>query len=255
MGKLALITGASSGIGRELALVHAAAGGDCVLVARREDELRALAEEIEGRHGVRGYVIASDLTDDGAPQRLRDEVADRGLRVDYLVNNAGFGGRGMHHERPLEVELAMIRLNVEALTALTRLYLPEMTGRGSGRIMNVASTAAFFPGPLQAVYYATKAYVLSYSQAVAVELEGTGVTVTALCPGPTRTEFFSNADLGGTLLSRLAVPADRVARSGYRAMLAGRTVAVVGWSNKIMAFSRRLAPAGVAARIARLMQR
>ncbi len=255
MGTLALITGASSGIGRELALVHAAAGGDCVLVARREDELRTLASEIEGRHGVRAHVVVADLTDDGAPQRLHDEVAARGLQVDYLVNNAGFGGRGLHHERPPGTELAMIGLNVGALTALTRAYLPEMVARGSGRIMNVASTAAFFPGPLQAVYYATKAYVLSYSRAIAIELEGTGVTVTAVCPGPTRTGFLATADLDDTLLARLAVPAVRVARSGYRAMLAGRTVAVIGWSNKLMAFSRRLAPAGLTARIVRLMQR
>ena len=255
MAMTALITGASSGIGKELALVHAAAGGDAVLVARSGDALQELQHTIEERHGTAAEVIPVDLTEDGAPERLQETVAARDLRVDLLVNNAGFGGRGLHHQRPLEDEMAMIRLNVGALTALTRLYLPEMVGRGSGRVMNVASTAGFFPGPLQAVYFATKAYVISYSRALATELAGTGVTVTALCPGATRTAFLSTAGLQGTMMERMAVPPERVARYGYRAMMSGKAVAVEGLMNKLSAFSRRLIPLSLAAAAVRRMHR
>ncbi|MEQ8821353.1 MAG: SDR family oxidoreductase [Sumerlaeia bacterium] len=235
--KLALITGASSGIGADLAREHARRGGDLILVARRAEKLEALKAALEADHGVTVHVMARDLAVANAGEDLHAAVREAGLEVDYLINNAGFGGHGAFHERPWTEDKAMVQLNIETLTALTRAFLPGMVERGRGRVLNVASTAAFLPGPLMAVYYATKAYVLSLSEALASELRGTGVTVTALCPGVTRTEFGARANVGDSKLFRgpWVAGSAAVAAFGYRAMLAGRVVAVHGFWNKVAA--------------------
>ena len=185
----ALVTGASSGIGEELAKLAAADGCNLVLVARRQERLDALARDLSVAHGVSARVITADLANRAAPRRIAEELTKGRLTIDILVNNAGLGIYGPFWERELGKELEVVQVNVVALTELTGLLLPGMISRKRGRILNVASTAAFQPGPWMAVYYATKAYVLSFSEAIAEELKGTGVTVTALCPGPTITEF------------------------------------------------------------------
>jgi len=199
-GRTALVTGASGGIGRALAELLAADGYDLVLVARQEEKLRDLADELAARHGTRSLVLALDLSRPDAPQAIADRVSAEGLDIDVLVNNAGFGGLGRFADRPLATDLAMIQVNVACLTALARLFLPGMLARQRGRILNVSSTAAFQPGPFMAVYYATKAYVQSFSEAVAAEVEGRGVTVTAFAPGPVRTGFQDAAGIGSTPL-------------------------------------------------------
>src|SRR5271163_4059267 len=195
--KTALITGASFGIGLELARIFAREGYNLILVARSADKLRQLASELEKAHGTRSLILATDLTEPGAPAYVLDQTTRAGIHVDALVNNAGFGQYGFFVENDLEECLRQIQLNVTALTHLTHLYLPAMVGRQSGRILNVASTAAFQPGPLMAVYFATKAYVLHLSEALANELQETGVTVTCLCPGATVTEFHKRAKATG----------------------------------------------------------
>lgn len=254
MAETALITGASSGIGSELARVHASRGGDLVLVARRRERLEELARQLTQQFGVRSEVIAADLALASAPNEIEREIGARSLRIDFLINNAGFGGHGLFHQRAWEKDRDMILVNVLALTALTRLLLPGMIERGHGRIMNVASTAAFLPGPLQAVYYATKAYVASFSEALANELTGTGVSVTALCPGATETEFAAEADLTGTLAFKLGVvSAKDVATYGYDAMLRGKRLAVYGTANKLLVHGLlRVLPRGLVTRVSRM---
>jgi short-subunit dehydrogenase len=226
MAGTALITGASSGIGEELAWIHAARGGDLIITARRETRLNDLAAAIAAEHKVGVEVIAGDLAAPGAAGILYDEVAARGLTVDILVNNAGFGGHGKFHEADLAREQQMMQLNMVALTELCHHFLQDMVERGSGRILNVGSTAGFLPGPLQAVYYASKAYVNSLSQALANELDGTGVTVTVLCPGPVKTGFQEAADLDGVRGFEFAADARSVAECGYRAMERGQLLAI-----------------------------
>lgn len=249
----ALITGASSGIGAEFARVHASKGGDLVLVARRADRLNELKTELEKAFGVHVTVLAKDLSQPAAGEELVRDLKAQGIQVDYLINNAGFGGRGLFHERDWERDRAMILVNVFALTTLTRLLLPEMVQRQHGRILNVASTAGFLPGPLQAVYYATKAYVLSFSEALVNELAGTGVTVTVLCPGATETEFAGQAGVGETLaFKRGTVPPREVAAYGYAAMLKGTPVAVHGATNKFLVHGLlRALPRGAVRKISR----
>ena len=226
MPNTALITGASAGIGAELARYHAAEMGDLILVARREASLNALKAELEGAHGITVHVIAQDLgTADGA-DRVVKTVGALGAPVDVLINNAGFGGHGIHTERELAEEQEMIDLNVKALVTLTHAFGGQMAERGAGRILQVASTAGMMPGPLQAVYFATKAFVVSYSQAIDHELRGKGVTCTALCPGYVETEFADRADLGGTDLVKSGRSAASVAKHGYDAMMAGKLVTV-----------------------------
>jgi short-subunit dehydrogenase len=221
--KVALITGASSGIGKELARLHASRGGDLVLVARSEGRLNQLASELKSEHNSRVTVLAKDLSQAGAPSEVYESVRATGIDVDYLINDAGFGGRGAFHERRWEEDLSMIQVNVIALTALTRLFLPHFVARRGGKILNVSSTASLMPGPLQAVYYATKAYVTSFSNAIAEELRGTGVTVTALLPGATESEFARVADMAKTPLfaSHKNASAADVARAGYEGMRRG----------------------------------
>ena len=250
MNDVALVTGASSGIGAELARQHAAHGGSLVLVARREERLRSLLDDLRDSYGTDGVVIAMDLAGAGAARELFDRLEARGIVVDILVNNAGFGGWGPFSGRPWVDDDAMIRLNVMALTELSRLFLPGMIDRGRGRILNVASVAGFVPGPLQAVYYATKAYVLSLSEALAVEISTSGVTVTALCPGPTASEFMDRAHMEGVRLFRFgAATASSVARAGYRGMLKGRPVVVPGLANKILVQSLRVSPRALVRRL------
>lgn len=225
----ALITGASSGIGRELARIHAASGGDLVLIARREEALADLKRELEGERGVRVLCLAIDLTESGAVDRVMAALEEHEVSIEILINNAGFGGHGLFHERPWAEEESMIELNITALCQLTHALLPQMVGRQSGRILNVASTAGFLPGPLQAVYYATKAFVLSFSQAIAEELRRDGITVTALCPGPVDTGFAERAGVEDVESFRHAVTPRGVAEVGYRTMLRGKLVAINDW--------------------------
>jgi len=227
MGNTALITGASSGIGAEFARLHARKGGDLVLVARREDSLNALKLELEKAHGITATVIVADLAAPDAAQKVFAATEEAGLRIDILINNAGFGGHGKFHERDLASDQAMMQVNMNALVDLTHLYLQGMVGRHSGKVLQVASTAGMMPGPLQAVYYASKAFVVSFSQAVAEELSGTGVTCTALCPGPVDTGFVAAGDLeGASLFQKPGASAASVAQCGYEAMLKGDLVKI-----------------------------
>ena len=222
---VALITGASSGIGLELAKIHARKGGDLVLVARSGDKLEALKAELENKHQIAVTVIVEDLSEPGSAQRIFQQTKDSGIVVSTLINNAGFGGHGMFYQRELKAEQAMMQVNMVTLTNLTHLYLQGMVARKSGRILNISSSAAFMPGPLQAVYYATKAYVTSFSQAVAEEVLSDNVTVTSLCPGAVNTGFIKAGDLEGLKVFKMAKSAVSVAECGYRAMERGDLVA------------------------------
>lgn len=226
MTNTALITGASSGIGTEFAKYHASKGGTVIVTARREDALNNLKSEIEAAHGVSVHVYALDLGAAGAADKLYERIKSDGLQVDVLVNNAGFGGHGLHIERDLAAEQAMIDLNVKALVTLTQRFGSDMAERGRGKILNVGSTAGFMPGPQQAVYFATKAFVNSYSQAVDQELRPKGVTCSVLAPGYVETEFAQAADLEGTnLIKGGGASAKDVAKLGYDAMMRGELMA------------------------------
>lgn len=253
----ALITGASSGIGKELAYKFAANKFNVVLVARTTAPMHELAQEITRIYGMAATVIQSDLSDPASPKNLYHDLKNRGIEIEVLVNNAGFGAGGPFGETSLEKHLELIQVNIAALTELSRLYLPEMLLRGRGRILNVASTAAFQPGPFLAVYYASKAYVLSLSGAIAEEVRGSGVTVTALCPGPTRTNFSRTATLNRSRLfnSPFTMTAEAVAEFGFRSTMDGKVVAIPGILNRVVAFSTRLVPRWVAARIAGMLQK
>ena len=234
MKKVALITGASSGLGREYARVHASRGGDLVLVARRLDRLNELKAELEAQYQVDVLILSYDLSRPEAPQQIYDALADRGIEVDYLINNAGLGGQGSFAERPIEEEINLISVDIVALTRLTKLFLPDFLRRGTGRILNVSSTASLLPGPYQATYFAAKAYVTSLSEALWMETRGTGVTVTSVLPGGLSTEFGMAAGLEGTGLA-LAQSPYKVAFDSYRAMLRGkrRIISGVTWSQRL----------------------
>lgn len=260
--RTALITGASTGIGAELARLFARDGWNVVLVARSRAGLEKVGQELSQTYGIRHHVLPADLTDPAAPQMIFDAVQGLGIEVDALVNNAGFGLMGPFVDTGREAptglgrELEMLQVNIVALTHLSKLFLPAMVKRGRGYVMNVASTAAFQPGPLMAVYYASKAYVLSFSEALSVELAGTGVTATALCPGATRTEFQAVANMEGSRLFRAGhvMTAAEVAEAGYNAMLAGRSSIVTGAVNRVMAAGTRFIPRRMAARLAKMAQ-
>jgi hypothetical protein len=239
----ALITGASSGIGCELARLFAADKNNLVLVARRQEKLEQLATGLRRDRGVEVRVLAQDLADPHSPQAIFDVLAAESVTVDVLVNNAGFGATGAVTDLPLEKQLDMIQVNVTALTQLTRLFLPGMIQRRSGGILNVGSTAGFQPGPYMAVYYATKAYVLFFTEALAEEVIGTGVRVTCLAPGPTATEFAATADLENKLLfQRATMDARTVAQAGYRGFRRGRLLVIPGPKNKLGVVAVRFAP-------------
>jgi short-subunit dehydrogenase len=250
--RTALVTGASSGIGAELARVHAERGGDLVVVARRQDRLEALRAELEKAHHITVHVLVKDLAQDDAAQQIHDELQARGVRVDYLMNNAGFGNRGFFYEQDWAVNAGIIHVNILALAALTRMFLPQMVERHEGRVLNVASMAGFVPGPLQSIYYASKAFVISFSEAIANELRRTGVTVTALCPGFTETEFGRVAGVRSIRSFSRTFSAREVAEIGYEAMLEGKTIVVPGVLNRFFIHGLlRLAPRKLTARTSR----
>lgn len=238
----ALITGASSGIGMELAKIFALHSHDLVLVARSEEKLHLFADQLRDEYPVRITVHGVDLANMNAIHDLYKKLQTEHIQIDYLVNSAGSGTFGKFYATDWATEEQMIRLNVMGLTYLTKLLLKPMIRRNSGRILNVASTAAFQPGPMKAVYYATKAYVLSFSEAIAQELENTHVTVTALCPGPTETAFHQRANMKPRTVSGTLPDAAEVANFGYKAMMAGKRVAIHGAANAMMAFLVRLLP-------------
>jgi short-subunit dehydrogenase len=252
--EVALITGASMGIGEELARIFAADGRDLVLVARSEEKLRSLGRELEDAHGVTAHVLPADLADPSVPEAIFGSLASKGLYLDYLVNNAGFGAAGAFATLPLQAQRDMIQVNVDALVALTHLALQGMLARRKGRILNIASTAGFQPGPDMSVYYATKAFVLSFSEGIAEEVKGSGVTVTAHCPGATATSFAGTAGNAESILFKLgAAPADKVAMHAYRSMMKGRVVAIEGLINRLLAFSIRFGPRALVRKIVRWM--
>ncbi|HET6954183.1 MAG TPA: SDR family oxidoreductase [Acidimicrobiales bacterium] len=243
----AIVTGASAGIGREIATRLAARGQGLTLVARREARLRALADDLAGAHGVRAEVVAADLTDEAARRKVVDEVAARGLVPQILVNNAGLSTVGPVHRNDPDAELTMVRTDVEAVVHLCSLVLPGMVARGAGAVLNVASTAAFQPLPGQAGYAASKAFVLAYSQAVRAELKGTGVTVTVLCPGPVETDFaatagFEPAEAESALPRFMWVAAADVAAAAVDGLDRGRAVVIPGAANHAGALAARFAP-------------
>jgi short-subunit dehydrogenase len=247
-----LVTGASSGIGWELAKCFAADGSRMILVARKRQALEALAEELRRAQKTHSEVLPADLSEPGAPARILGHLEAHGVRVDVLVNNAGFGARGGFAQLPLQRQIEMVQVNVTALTHLTGLFLPGMIARRRGGVLNVASTAAFQPGPGMAIYYATKAFVLSFSEAVAEELAGSGVTVSALCPGPTDTNFTAVAgERASELFRRAAMSAEAVARAGHEGFRQGRFVVMPGLRNRLLAFGTRLAPRWVVRKIAK----
>jgi uncharacterized protein len=253
----ALITGASGGIGELLASKLAQDGHDVVLVARSGAKLEALSQKLEAQHGVSTMVISADLAEPGAAERIFAEVTAKDLCVDILVNNAGFGTTGSFLDLELGAELGMVQVNVMSLLALTHWFGRGMRARGKGRILNIASTAAFQPGPYMATYYATKAFVMAFSLALAHELRGSGVSVTCHCPGPTDTEF---AERAGILKNRLfqtakVATAESVADHAYRAMMAGRSLSVHGTLNRLGAVGARLLPRSVLAPVVASLNR
>lgn len=247
-----LITGASGGIGYEFSKLFARDHHNLVLVARSADKLAQVANEIQ-KSGVTVKTIALDLADPHAPKFLFDQLRSENLAVDILVNNAGFGAYGDFAQMSDDEIQGQLDLNITALTQLTRLFLPAMLARRSGRIMNVASTAGFQPGPLMAVYYATKAYVISFSEAIANELQGTGVTVTCFCPGATLTGFAKRAGNDQTRLFKQmgGMSAEKVALDGYHAVMEGKTLSISGIHNWMTAQSTRFAPRKVVTAISR----
>jgi short-subunit dehydrogenase len=251
----ALVTGASGGIGLELARLFAEDGHDLVLVARSKDKLSSLADELKAKHNVSARVLPADLARAEAPREIFDELQREGVNVDALVNNAGVGSYGLFAETDLKAELDLLQINVVALTHLTKLFLPAMIARRRGYVMQVASTAAFQPGPLMAVYYASKAYVLHFSEALSNETEGTGVHISALCPGPTETGFVAAAGMEESkLFDRNAMTAREVAEAGYRGMLEGRTIVIPGRRNALVAHAVGLLPRGLVTKVVRGIQ-
>jgi len=255
-GQTALITGASAGIGVDLAACFATGGYDLILAARSENALAEVAERLMKTHGVKVTPIAADLGVPDAGAKLAAEIARRGLTVDVLVNNAGFGQTGAYAETPIAPQLGMVDLNVRVLVELTHIYWKGMLQKKRGGILNVASTAAFQPGPLMSIYYASKAFVLSFTEALWEEARGTGVKVSCLCPGPTESKFHGRAGTDKTRLSKAAKPMTSmaVARKGYEGFLRNRRVVVTGVSNKALIAVTRLTPRSALLRIVRALQ-
>jgi uncharacterized protein len=239
-----IITGASGGIGYDIARLAAADGKNLVLVARSAEKLNQVAGELRKLSSSDIITITVDLSDEDGVNSLISKIESGNITLDTLVNNAGFGDFGDFAKAEIAKNMEMIRLNIMALTRLSHFVLPGMLKAGSGKIMNVASTAAFMPGPGMAVYYASKAYVLSFSEALTRELKGTGISVTTLCPGPTDTSFAAVAGLGKSLLHRMLPPAtsEEVAKAGYKAMMKGKAVEIPGFMNKLSALTPRFTP-------------
>jgi uncharacterized protein len=255
MNKTALITGASGGIGFELAKIHAAKGDNLVIVARTLCRLEEIRNEFENKYRIRVVVIEKDLAVRNAAPEVFNEVTGKGVTIDYLINNAGFGDYGFFAETDWEKQEKMISLNVTALAHLTRLFLPGMIERGGGRILNVASLAAFPPGPKMSVYFASKAFVLSFSQAIHNENKDRGVTCTVLCPGSTDTAFHEVALGDPSLVKERKMDSARdVAEYGYKAMIKGKPVAIYGAKNRFLIFLSRFAPREMTAKTVRKIQ-
>ena len=255
MNRTALVTGSSGGIGYELAMIHAEHGDDLVLVARNKSRLDEISDNLSGRYGIKVYTIEKDLSLTGAAIEVFEELNGQKIAVDYLINNAGFGDIGLFAESDWKKQEGMINLNVIALTHLTWLILPGMMERGYGKVLNVASTASFQPGPTMSVYFATKAYVLSFSEAVNNEVAKAGVTVTALCPGSTESGFHAVAKGDESLVKERKLPSAReVAEFGYKAMMKGKAVAIPGLKNTVMATFVRFIPRSVVVKAARKIQ-
>lgn len=254
--RTALVTGASGGIGLELAHLCARDGANLVLVARRATELTRIAADLTDRHKIRVDSFIKDLSEPDAALELVDQLNKEGTAIDILINNAGFGDYGPFADSDLERQRAMIHLNITSLVELTHLLLPRMIQERWGRVLNVASLAAFQPGPLMSVYYATKAFVLHFSEAIANELEGTGVSVTALCPGPVHTGFAKAANATDSALFKKlgAVDVKKVARTGYEAMLRGKSIAIPGFKNRVLAGTVGFMPRGAVVKISRSLQ-
>jgi short-subunit dehydrogenase len=255
MKKTALITGASNGIGLELAKIHASKGGDLVLVARNKSKLDELKTELEKQFNVSVYTIGKDLSATESAQEIYDETNRQNIQVDYLINNAGFGDFGMFTDTDWNKELKMINLNITTLTLFTKLYLQDMVKRKSGKIMNVASIASFQPGPTLAVYCATKAYVLSFTEAISNEVSDKGVSIIALCPGATETGFQAAGGLDESKLFKdKKLPTGKeVAEYGYSSMIKGKTVAIHGIMNYILSNSIRFIPRALVLKVSRKM--
>lgn len=253
--KTALITGASSGIGLELAHLFAHDGYRLVLVARNRGALRELGDDLQSRYNVTVRIAPKDLAHPASPAELYQELQEAGIVLDVLVNNAGFGAAGAFLKTNWNDEAEMLQVNIVALTHLTKLFLPQIRAR-EGKLLNVASTAAFQPGPFMAVYYASKAFVLSFTEALAEELLGTGATVTCLCPGPVKTNFQKRAYLQGTAMmnSPLTVDVREVARIGYEGMKQGRRIVIPGWKNRMLVESVRLSPRSLITKVVRRLQ-
>ncbi|MDZ8056214.1 MAG: SDR family NAD(P)-dependent oxidoreductase [Aulosira sp. ZfuVER01] len=254
--KTALITGAANGIGYELAYIFALNGYNLVLVDRMAHKLAEVAEKFRKQFGILVKSIVKDLSIQTSPEEIFAELQQEFIKVDVLVNNAGFGIHGLFNETNLNTELEMLQVNLVCLTHLTKLFLKDMVKQGEGKVLNLSSAAAFQPGPLMAVYFATKAYILSFSQALASELEGTGVTVTALCPGPTESAFHERTGIAGAKQaeSNNMMDAKTVAKIGYRALMEGKTVAIPGLKNKLLAEIVRFTPRKLVTKIVKNMQ-
>ncbi len=255
-GKTALITGASSGIGKELAELFAMDGYDLVLVARNEDGLKRVANDLASRFKISVRVLPKDLSLPSAPDEIFDELKKSSIKIDVLVNNAGFGSHGAFIETDLKTSLEMIQVNVSALTHLTRLFAPEMVKKGGGKILNLASVAAFPPGPYMNVYYSTKAYVLSFSVGLNAEFEGTGVSVTVLCPGPTVTNFQKRIGLSsGDMFNLKSMDPKKVAKIGYEGMKKNKVIVIPGFSNSISIFFMKFIPKKTLSKIVAKIQK
>lgn len=251
MKEFALITGATAGIGYELAKLFAADHFNLILVARDEARLKNVAAELKNAHKIETIVLPKDLSNSAAPREIFDAVHDTPVSV--LVNNAGFGSQGAFADEKLDLSLNMMHVNMDALVQLTRLFLPPMLSRRQGRILNVGSTAGFQPGPFTNIYYATKAFVFSFSVALAEELIGTGVTVTTLCPGFTKTEFHERAGFQRSSSWLAMMSAKDVAQIGYHGLINGKRIVIAGWRNKLTAAISRRLPAIFTAKIVRRM--
>ena len=249
----ALVTGASSGIGADFAHQLAAEGLDVVLVARRADRLEQQRAEIESRYKVRCTTLAKDLSQPGAAAAVFAETEAKGMTIDWLINNAGFGTNGRFTELPLEREIEEINLNITALVALARLYLPGMVARGRGYVVNLGSVGSFVPTPYMAVYSATKAFILSFSEAISAEVSGKGVKVLALCPGATKTEFQQVAGVSENVPEFTYMTSEAVVRQAIAAVKSGKRTLVPGWMNKIMIGSMRVTPRSLASSMAGTM--
>ncbi len=257
MAETALITGASYGIGYELAKLFARDHVNLFITARSQDKLTLVKEELQSEYHITVNCFPCDLTKPETVEALYQATRDKEITIDYLINNAGFGLLGAFNENPWEKEATMIDLNIRALTHLTKLFLPDMENQNHGKILNVASLAAFQPGPLMAVYYATKHYVLAFSEGLAEELSGTGISVTTLCPGPVKTGFPEKAEMGDSRLFRLpgVKNPDQVADYAYKQMKRGKRIAVPGFNNQLSAFLVRFLPSKWLAKVAKQLHK